>query len=114
MSARKKAPNRNRSVRVRVYVTDEELDAIDAKATAAGMSRSSYLRAAVSGHRVRSALDREALGVLSKVHGDQGRLGGLLRMYLKDPDAAGSIARALLDQIKSVQRDLAEAARKVK
>ncbi len=114
MSTTKKLPHRKRAVRVRVYVTDEELDAIDAKATAAGMSRSGYLRAAVSGHRVRSAMDREAVRVLAKVSGDQGRLGGLLRMYLKDPDATGSIARALLDQIKSVQHDLAEAARRVK
>ena len=72
------------------------------------------LRTAAMNKRIRSAHDREALRLLSKVNGDQGRLGGLLRMYLKDPDAAGSIARALLDQIKSVQRDLAEAARKVK
>jgi hypothetical protein len=110
----KKLPHRKRAVRVRVYVTDEELDAIDAKATAAGMTRSGYLRAAVSGHRIRSAMDLEAVRVLSKINGDQGRLGGLLRMYLKDPDATGSVARALLDQIKSVQRDLADAARKVK
>jgi hypothetical protein len=68
----------------------------------------------LSGYVRTAAMNREALGILSKVHGDQGRLGGLLRIYLKDPDATGSVARALLDQIKSVQRDLAEAAKKVK
>ena len=37
-----------------------------------------------------------------------------LQELLKDPDATGSVARALLDQIKSVQRDLTDAAKKVK
>jgi hypothetical protein len=95
-------------------VNGAERSEINAKAKAAGMTISAYLRAAATNKRILSALDREGLGILSQVHGDQGRLGGLLRMYLKDPDAAGSIARALLDQIKSVQRDLAEAAKKVR
>lgn len=110
----KREQTRDRNRPLYVYVTDDERRQIDAKAAAAGMTRSTYLRDVGLGRRIRSVHDREALRLLSKVHGDQGRLGGLLRMYLKDPDAAGSIARALLDQIKSVQRDLTEAARKVK
>jgi hypothetical protein len=78
------------------------------------MTVSAYVRTASVNKRIVSASDQEAVQILSKVNADQGRLGGLLRMYLKDPDATGSVARALLDQIKSVQRDLAEAARKVK
>jgi hypothetical protein len=113
MSERKQAP-RDRNRAMRIYVTNEERSTIKAQAKAAGMTLSGYVRTAAMNKRIRSALDREALGILSKVHGDQGRLGGLLRMYLKDPDATGSVARALLDQIKSVQRDLAEAAKKVK
>ena len=99
----KKHAPRDRNRPLYVYVNEDERSLIDAKAADAALNR-----------RIRSAHDREALRLLSKVNGDQGRLGGLIRMYLKDPDAAGSIARALLDQIKSVQRDLAEAARKVK
>ena len=110
----KKHAPRDRNRPLYVYVNEDERSLIDAKAAAAGMTRSNYLRDAALNRRIRSAHDREALRLLSKVNGDQGRLGGLIRMYLKDPDAAGSIARALLDQIKSVQRDLAEAARKVK
>jgi hypothetical protein len=110
----KKHAPRDRTRPLYVYVNGAERSEINAKAKAAGMTISAYLRAAATNKRILSALDREGLGILSQVHGDQGRLGGLLRMYLKDPDAAGSIARALLDQIKSVQRDLAEAAKKVR
>lgn len=110
----RKTHPRDRNRPLCIYVNELERADIDAKAKAAGMTVSAYVRTAAMNKRIVSALDREGLGILSKVHGDQGRLGGLLRMYLKDPDATGSVARALLDQIKSVQRDLAEAARKVK
>ena len=110
----KKAHSRDRNRPLCIYVNDLERADIDAKAKAAGMTISAYVRIAAMNGRIRSAFDREAVQVLSNVHGDQGRLGGLLRMYLKDPDATGSVARALLDQIKSVQRDLAEAAKKVR
>jgi len=113
MKARKQAP-RDRNRAIRIYVNSDERGAINAKAKAAGMTVSAYERTASMNKRIASAADQEAVQLLSKVNADQGRLGGLLRIYLKDPDAAGSIARALLDQIKSVQRDLAEAARKVK
>ena len=113
MRQHKQAP-RDRNRAMRIYVNDDERGAIQTKAKSAGLTVSSYLRAAALNRQIRSAADQEALRVLSQVHGDQGRLGGLLRMYLKDPDATGSMARALLDQIKSVQRDLAEAAKKVR
>jgi hypothetical protein len=113
MKAHKEAP-RDRNRAMRIYVNPAERSEINAKAKAAGMTVSAYMRAAAMNKRIVSAVDRESLAILSKVHGDQGRLGGLLRMYLNDPDATGSVARALLDQIKMVQRDLAEAARKVK
>ena len=110
---RKTAP-RDRNNAVRVYVNDDERQAMSAKAQSVGMALSEYVRAAALNRRIRPLHDHEAVRILAKVNGDQGRLGGLLRMYLNDPDATGSVARALLDQIKSVQRDLAEAAKKVR
>ena len=109
-----KGEARDRQRTLRVVVSSTERDLIKRRAQIAGMSLSSFLRTAALNKRVHQALDWEAVGVFAKVNGDQGRLGGLLRRYLKDPDATGSMARALLDQIKSVQRDLAEAAQKVK
>jgi Mobilization protein NikA len=105
---------RDRQRTLRVVVSATERERIKQRAQIAGMSVSSFLRTAGLNKRVYQALDWEAVRVLAKVNGDQGRLGGLLRIYLKDSDAAGSVARTLLDQIKSVQRDLAEAAKKVK
>jgi hypothetical protein len=113
LNAMKNEP-RDRQRTLRVVVSATERERIRQRAQIAGMSVSSFLRTAALGSRVHQALDWEAVRMLAKINSDQGRLGGLLRMYLKDPDATGSIARALLDQIKSVQRDLAEAARKVK
>lgn len=110
----KKHAPRDRNRPLYVYVNDDERSVIDAKATSAGMTLSNYLRAAALNRRIRPLHDHEAIRILAKVNGDQGRLGGLLRMYLNDPDVTGSVARAVLDQIKSVQRDLAEAAQKVK
>lgn len=111
---RKRGPPRDRNRPLNIYVNEGERETINAKADAAGMTVSSYVRTAALNQRIRSVFEQDAIRILSKVNADQGRLGGLLRMYLCDGDAAGSVARALLDQIKSVQRDLAEAARKVK
>lgn len=105
---------RDRLNPIRVYVNSEERDLIKAKARAAGMTISHYTRAAVMMRPIKSAFDADAIHALSKVNADQGRLGGLLKMYLTDGDTAGTVARALLDQMKQVQRDLAEAATKVK
>lgn len=105
---------RDRLNPLRIYVNSEERDQIKAKARAAAMTISQYARTAALSRPIKSAFDAEAIHALSKVNADQGRLGGLLKLYLQDGDAAGSVARALLDQIKAVQRDLAEAARKVK
>ena len=75
----KKHAPRDRTRPLYVYVNGAERSEINAKAKAAGMTISAYLARLRLNKRILSAVDREALGVLSKVHGDQGRLGGLLR-----------------------------------
>jgi len=46
----------------------------------AGLSVSAYLRAAGLHHPIRSVLDHQAVCDLAKVNGDQGQLGGLLKL----------------------------------
>jgi hypothetical protein len=41
-------------------------------------------RSAALGHQLRSEIDREAVRELVKVAADQGRLGGLLKLWLVD------------------------------
>jgi hypothetical protein len=63
------------------------------------------------GRQVRSALDRKAASELVKVAGDQGRLGGLLKLWLVDQPGKGAPeieVRRLLDRLGELQTTLAE------
>jgi hypothetical protein len=102
---------RNRLLPMKTFVTDSERELIERRAKEARLSVSAYLRAAGLGQPVRSVLDHDAVLRLAKVNGDQGRLGGLLKLWLVDrPGQALSEAdvRRLLDRIGELQGRLAE------
>jgi hypothetical protein len=67
-----------------VYCLPDEKAQIEAMAKATGHSASSYLREIGQGYPVRSILDYERVQELSKICGDLGRLGGLLKLWLTD------------------------------
>jgi hypothetical protein len=72
-----------------------------------------YLRAAGIGHPIRSTLDHAAVLQLAKVNDDQGRLGGLLKLWLVEKPGQGapeSEVRRLLDRLGELQTRLAEIA----
>ena len=76
-----------------------------------GLSVSAYLRTAGLGHPIRSILDYDAVRDLAKVNGDQGRLGGLLKLWLVDRPGRGASeidVRRLLERIGELQGRLAE------
>ena len=81
---------RDRQRPLKVTVTPAEKAIIEARAHEAGLSVASYLRASALGRQVRSALDRKAASELVKVAGDQGRLGGLLKLWLVDQPGKGA------------------------
>jgi hypothetical protein len=97
---------RDRSRALQVYVNKAERDAITARAKLSGMSLSNYLRSAAVGAPIKSALDLEAVSTLAKVNGDQGRLGGLLKMYLQDQAPDRKAAERLLAEIEALQSAL--------
>ena len=102
---------RDRKHPLRVTVTPDEKRVIEAKAQDAGLSVASYLRAAALGRQVRSVLDHQAVGALVKVAGDQGRLGGLLKLWLVDQPGKGAPeleVRRLLDRLGELQGTVAE------
>jgi hypothetical protein len=112
-SVRKREGNapRDRINHIQVVVDTQERAQIKARAAASGLSVSAYLRAAGLGHRVQSVLDHEAVGELVKVAGDQGRLGGLLKLWLVDQPGKGAPeleVRRLLDRLGDLQSTLAE------
>ena len=82
---------RERNRPLRVVVSASERAQIEALAQSAGMSVSAYLRSFCLGHRPASVFDTEAVRALAKVAGDQGRLGGLLKLWLSErPGEGGS------------------------
>ena len=107
------AAAKNRINPMRVYVNANERSTISANAKAAGMTASRFLCAVGMGSAPRSALDHKAIGVLAKIHADEGRLGGLLKMYLQDRDPDRRTAERLLQDIEAVRKDLRAALKQV-
>ena len=102
---------RDRINHLQVVVDAGERAQIKARAAATGLSVSGYLRAAALGHRVQSVMDHKVVGDLVKVAGDQGRLGGLLKLWLVDQPGKGAPeieVRRLLDRLGELQGTLAE------
>ena len=114
-SRRACSPARDRQHPLRVTVTPAEKAAIAARAKDAGLSVASYLRTVALGRQVRSVLDHQAVGELVRVAGEQGRLGGLLKLWLADHSDQGVDqgapeieVRRVLERLGDLQGALAE------
>jgi hypothetical protein len=102
---------RDRKRHLKVVVSASERARIEERAKSAGMSISAYLRNAGLGHSIKSVLDHAAVMDLAKVNGDQGRLGGLLKLWLVDRPGKGmseAEVRRLLERIGDLQGRLAD------
>jgi len=108
---------RDRLRPLRVVVSQSERKEIEGRAAAASLSVSAYLRAAGMGATFRSAASsHEQVATLAKVNADQGRLGGLLKLWLSERPGQGATVRdvrALLDRISEAQGKLADAVSRV-
>jgi hypothetical protein len=101
--------SRKRKAALRAWVTPEERAEIEARAEAAGLSLSAYLRVLGLGHEPRSMLDQDAVLTLAKVNADQGRLGGLLKLWLSEKPQQGASTmevRRVLRQVEELQAQL--------
>jgi hypothetical protein len=101
---------RDRKNHLQVTVNAAERAAIEQRAAAASLSISAYLRTAGMGKAIRSTVDRQLIDELGRVNGDQGRLGGLLKLWLADSPGRGASVqdvRALLRQVETLQGRLA-------
>jgi hypothetical protein len=105
---------------LRVPVLPEEKAKIEDSARAAGKSVATYMRAVGLGYELQSVIDSRLVLELAKVNADQGRLGGLLKMWLvSDKRLAGieeeqlhRTIRVVLDRIGETQAALLELAKK--
>jgi hypothetical protein len=106
---------------IRVWCLPEEKALIEASARDAGMSVSRYLRSVGMGYKIKGVIDAQLVLQLAKINGDQGRLGGLLKLWLtnseklgsEDPDHMRRVIHGVLDRINTLQSAMLEVARKV-
>jgi hypothetical protein len=116
-----KKPTRKGTTPLKVWCLPEEKSQVKANARAAGLSVSAYLRNVGQGYEIRGVIDHELVLQLAKINGDQGRLGGLLKLWLmndeklgkSDPEQMRRIIYGVLDRIVGTQAALLEIARKV-
>jgi hypothetical protein len=100
---------RNKARPIKVLVTDSERDAIERGASAVAMPPSTYLRNLGVGHLPKSTLDQQSVLALMKVNADQGRLGGLFKLWLSGGDNKATLTidiRKLLKEIEDTQKML--------
>ncbi|WP_373533446.1 hypothetical protein [Vampirovibrio sp.] len=101
---------RDRLHPIKVYVSASERVKIEHRASAVKLAPSTFMRSLALGFEPKSAFDKVAITTLIKLHADQGRLGGLLKLWLTEKKGDGTDAsnvRSVLQQIESLQLELA-------
>jgi hypothetical protein len=101
--------------RLRVPVMPADKRAIEANARATGLTVASYLRQLGLQRPVTGILDLQAVDELARVAADQGRLGGLLKLFLTQDDKLDALGGqrdlrgrvvALLQRILETQKQI--------
>jgi hypothetical protein len=97
---------------VKVWVTPDEKQRIKGNAEQHGLSASAFLRQIGLGYKASSVLDHQLVIKLAKINADQGRLGGLLKLWLTNDEklVGANIDKInlLLQAIYQTQDDLLE------
>ncbi|MGC0987114.1 conjugal transfer transcriptional regulator TraJ [Pantoea agglomerans] len=103
-------PTRKNGKHIRVPVLPDEEAAIRDNANQAGLSTAAFLRKIGMGYEVESFVDVDQVRELSRVNGDLGRLGGLLKLWLTDDvrtrNFSPVVINKLLEKIESTQDEL--------
>ena len=102
---------------VKVYCLPEERAQLQASASAARKSLSTYLLNVGLGYPVRNILDQRRVEDLLRVNADLGRLGGLLKLWLTNDERTASFGestiRGLLAKVEATQGELLDVVRTV-
>ncbi|MEB3286885.1 MAG: conjugal transfer protein TraJ [Vampirovibrionales bacterium] len=102
---------RPRHKKIEVWTTPEEKEAIEANAKRCrSRSTSEYLRELGQGFEPKSRFDQEFIKEIMALKADQGRLGGLLKLWLSERAGEGASVknvRSILNQIEASQQHLA-------
>ena len=116
----KSEATRKGSPPIKVYCLPEEKVLIEEKARDASMSAGGYLRTVGMGYQVQSVLDSRLVLELAKINADQGRLGGLLKLWLTNDERFSGFdevqmratIKAVLSRIEEMQATLLQLANK--
>ncbi|KJV05160.1 conjugal transfer transcriptional regulator TraJ [Methylocucumis oryzae] len=108
---------RKGSTPILVCVTPDEKQKIEALARQTGLSTSAYLRELGLGYVPKSIVDYQHMLELSKLGGDLGRLGGLLKLWLTDDVRTAQFGKetllAALARIDDTQKEMVKVMSKV-
>ena len=107
-----------RKIALKVWVNDEEKEAIKHNTTLVGkMSVSAYLRNLGLSYFPKSKIDKQVVLDLAKINADQGRLGGLLKMLLSNKESHNTLmlieTNKILRDIQKTQDQLLEVVKKL-
>lgn len=95
---------------IKVYCLPEEKALIEENAAAVGKSVSAFLLAIGQGYKVSGVMDYGRVRELSKINGDLGRLGGLLKLWLTNDERTAHFGeatiRAVLSKIEKTQEEM--------
>ncbi|POD72336.1 conjugal transfer protein TrbJ [Pseudomonas syringae group genomosp. 3] len=99
---------------LRVPVLPDEEQTIKDNAANVGLTVAEYLRRLSLGYEVKSTLDSKYVLQIVKINADQGRLGGLLKLWLTDDPKLATcggnwtpaVVRALLKRIETNQDEM--------
>lgn len=107
---------RDRKTPLKVVVSCAERTKIISQAKSVDLSVSAYLRSVGLGFQPKPLIDLQAVQDLVRVEADQGRLGGLLKLWLVEKPGQGTSTfevRRLLRQIEELQHQLREIVRRL-
>jgi hypothetical protein len=117
MMKTKEQSTRKGSPPIKVYCLPEERRQIEANANAAGLSLSKFLLKVGTGYQIRGIVDHKQVEELTRINGDLGRLGGLLKLWLTDDERSAQFGkatvRAVLSRIEATQDQMIDLMKRV-
>ena len=105
--------SRKKTINRQVRMTPEEFEVLSAKAATYGVKLPQYLRDCGMERPLRSLAEQRVFSVLSQLNADQGRLGGLLKLWLTEEERSAQgwnrDIKELLEGIKLNQEQISAA-----
>lgn len=93
---------------ISVRIDEDDFARLDALAQQTSCSRGAVIRACLRGARLKSTIDAQALTEVSRVHANLNRIGGLLKLAIRegvsDPSSHRRLNLELIDSIIHVRR----------